>query len=173
MSLSAAAALIRDVPDFPLPGIVFKDITPLLADATALRTVVQALSHAAADLQPDVIVGVESRGFLFGAPMAVEMNKGFALVRKVGKLPYRTIRQEYALEYGTNTVEMHSDAIQPGQRVVIVDDLLATGGTAAAAALLVEQLGGVVAGFCFLIELSFLNGREKLAGRNVTALITY
>ncbi len=171
--LLKAVSLIRDVPDFPNPGILFKDITPVLADAEALREVVDALSAAAAALQPDLIVGIESRGFLFGAPMAVQMGLGFSPVRKKGKLPYETITQEYALEYGTNVVEAHVDAVQPGQRVVIVDDLLATGGTAVAAANLVEKLGGVVAGYCFLVELEFLKGRERLAGRDITALIRY
>lgn len=168
-----ALSLIRNVPDFPQPGILFKDITPVLADAEALAELVDTLAARAKKLNPDIIVGIESRGFLFGAPMAYKLGLGLAPVRKVGKLPYQTIRQEYALEYGTNTVEIHIDAIQPGQRVVIVDDLLATGGTAEAAGLLIEKLGGVVAGYCFLIELAFLEGRKRLKGREIISLVTY
>ena len=173
MSDLKAVSLIRDVPDFPQPGILFKDITPVLADAAALGEVVDHLARAAEKFRPDVIVGIESRGFLLGAPIAYQLELGLVPVRKLGKLPYDRISAEYALEYGTNTVEMHTDSVKPGQRVVIVDDLLATGGTAAAAATLVEQLGGTVAGYCFLVELSFLNGREKLPGRHIEALITY
>jgi adenine phosphoribosyltransferase len=168
-----AHTLIRDIPDFPKPGILFKDITPILADADALREVIGAMGDACQAYTPDLIVGIESRGFIFGVPVACALGLGFAPVRKVGKLPYQTVQAEYALEYGTAAVEIHTDAIQPGQRVVIVDDLLATGGTALAAASLVERLGGVVAGFCFLVELGFLGGRERLADREVTALITY
>ncbi len=173
MSDLKAVSLIRDVPDFPQPGILFKDITPVLADAEAFREVVDRLTQAARKFQPDLIVGIESRGFLLGAPIAYQLQLGLAPVRKLGKLPYDRIAAEYALEYGTNTVEMHTDAVKPGQRVVIVDDLLATGGTAAAAATLVEQLGGTVAGYCFLVELSFLQGREKLPGHHIDALIAY
>lgn len=168
-----ALALIRDIPDFPKPGILFKDITPVLADGDALAEVIGALTRSAGRLAPDVIAGVESRGFLFGAPIAHAMSLGLIPIRKVGKLPYKTIREEYALEYGTATVEIHDDAIQPGQRVVIVDDLLATGGTAAAAAKLVERVGGVVAGFVFMIELPFLGGRARLEGYPIEALISY
>ncbi len=168
-----ALSLIRDVPDFPKPGILFKDITPVLADGDALSEVIGALTRAAGRLSPDVIAGVESRGFLFGAPIAHAMNLGLVPVRKVGKLPAKTVQVEYALEYGTATVEMHEDSISPGQRVVIVDDLLATGGTAMAAAQLVEKLGGVVAGFVFLVELAFLGGREKLGNYPYEALIVY
>ena len=168
-----ALALIRDIPDFPKPGILFKDITPVLADGDALAEVIGALTRSAGRLAPDVIAGVESRGFLFGAPIAHAMSLGLIPIRKVGKLPYKTIKEEYALEYGTATVEIHDDAIQPGQRVVIVDDLLATGGTAAAAAKLVERVGGVVAGFVFLIELPFLGGRARLEGYPIEALISY
>jgi adenine phosphoribosyltransferase len=168
-----ALTLIRDIPDFPQPGILFKDITPILADAAALDEVIGAMSETIRTYKPDLIVGIESRGFIFGVPVAHDLGLGFAPVRKLGKLPHRTIRQEYALEYGTNTVEMHIDSVQPGQRVVIVDDLLATGGTAQAAALLVEELGGEVAALSFVIELGFLNGRERLEGRNVHALVAY
>jgi adenine phosphoribosyltransferase len=168
-----ALALIRDIPDFPKPGILFKDITPVLADPEALSELIDIQSTQAREFGAELIVGIESRGFLFGVPIAYKLGLGFSPVRKLGKLPHTTIQQEYALEYGTNVVEMHIDSIQPGQRVVIVDDLLATGGTAAAAAALVEELGGVVAGYCFLIELSFLNGRDRLQGRSIASLVTY
>ncbi len=168
-----AFSLLRDVPDFPQPGIIFKDITPILADKDGLREVIDALGERIKELKPDLIVGIESRGFIFGVPVAYNLGLGFSPVRKVGKLPHETIKQEYALEYGTSTVEMHTDAVSPGQRVVIVDDLLATGGTAQAAAALVEQLGGIVVGYCFVIELAFLKGREKLAGQNVISLATF
>lgn len=173
MSDLLAARLIRDIPDFPQPGILFKDITPILGDPTAFQEVVDRLVERAGERAPDVVVGIESRGFVFGAPVALALERGFVPIRKVGKLPFQTLRQEYALEYGTNTVEVHSDAILPGQRVVIVDDLLATGGTAQASAKLVEQLGGRVVGFAFLIELSFLQGRKNLSGYDVQALLTY
>ena len=164
---------IRDIPDFPQPGIVFKDITPVLADPVAFAEVIAALSEDIKRLRPDVIVGIESRGFLFGAPVAHELGVGFVPYRKAGKLPYQIISQEYALEYGTATVEAHIDAIKPGQRVVIVDDVLATGGTAVAAGQLTEKLGGAVVGFAFFIELSFLKGRTKLVGRDITTLLSY
>ena len=166
-----ATTLIRDVPDFPQPGILFKDITPVLADAEAFREIVTVLGEKALAMKPDAIVGIESRGFIFGAPIAASKNLGFIPVRKPGKLPYEKVSREYELEYGTNVVEMHIDAVQPGQRVVIVDDLLATGGTAAAAAHLVEHLGGIVAGFAFVVELAFLKGRNRLEGYEVAALI--
>lgn len=168
-----AQSLIRDIPDFPKPGILFKDITPVLQDYAAFQEVIDRFTQFAGEIKPDIIVGIESRGFVFGAPVALAMKMGFVPVRKVGKLPYQTIREEYSLEYGTNVVEVHSDAIRPGQRALIVDDLLATGGTASASARLVEKLGGTVAGFAFLIELSFLNGREVLAGYPIKALIPY
>ncbi len=168
-----AVSLVRDIPDFPQPGILFKDITPVLADADAFREVVTVLGEKALTMRPDAIIGIESRGFIFGAPIATSHGLGFIPVRKPGKLPYETVRREYALEYGTNTVEIHRDAILPGQRVVIVDDLLATGGTAEAAAHLVTLLGGIVAGFVFVVELGFLNGRDRLAGYDIAALIKY
>jgi adenine phosphoribosyltransferase len=168
-----AETLIRDIPDFPKPGILFKDITPVLADPAAMREVIDRMRVFADECQPDLVVGIESRGFVFGMPLAMEMNLGFAPVRKLGKLPYKRISEEYALEYGTNTVEMHDDAIKPGQKVLIVDDLLATGGTAAAAARLVERLGGKVCGFTFLVELDFLHGRKALSGYDVESLIHY
>jgi len=168
-----AAALIRDVPDFPKPGILFKDITPVLADPAALREVTQRFAAFARPLKPDLIVGIESRGFLFGIPLALELGLGFAPVRKLGKLPWKTVAEEYALEYGTNTVEMHVDSLQAGQRAIIVDDLLATGGTAVAAARLVERLGGVVAGNCFVVELDFLHGRRALSAYSIESLLHF
>lgn len=168
-----AETLIRDVPDFPRPGIMFKDITPVLQHPAAMVESTQRLAEVARELRPDVIIGIESRGFIFGVPVAMELGVPFAMARKLGKLPYDRISEEYALEYGTNTIEMHVDAVNPGQRAFIVDDLLATGGTAAAAARLVERLNGNVAGFGFLVELSFLGGREKLLGYDVKALIEY
>ena len=173
MSDLLAAKLIRDIPDFPKPGILFKDITPVLGDYVAFRQVVDHFIGWAAPKKPDVIVGVESRGFVFGAPVALAMGVGFVPIRKIGKLPHLTIQEEYALEYGSAVVEVHRDAIKPGQSVLIVDDLLATGGTASASARLVEGLGGTVAGFSFLIELTFLDGREKLSKYDVQALIHY
>ncbi len=173
MSEMLAARLIRDIPDFPQPGILFRDITPVLSDGPAFQEVIDCFVEWAQDRSPDIIVGIESRGFVFGAPVALAMGLGFVPVRKVGKLPFHTIRQDYSLEYGTNAVEVHQDAIQPGQRVLIVDDLLATGGTAQATAKLVEQLGGIVVGFSFLVELATLNGRRLLEGRNIQALLSY
>jgi adenine phosphoribosyltransferase len=168
-----AAKFIRDIPDFPQPGILFKDITPVLGNASAFQEVIDRFVEWAAARSPDVIVGVESRGFVFGAPVALAMGIGFVPVRKVGKLPYETVRQEYALEYGTNVVEVHRDAVASGQRALIIDDLLATGGTAGASARLIEALGGHVVGFSFLVELAFLNGRAKLPGYDIQALLVY
>ncbi len=168
-----AEKLIRTIPDFPQPGILFRDITPVLGDARALREVVSLMADFAEDRGADVIIGIESRGFVFGAPVAVECRLGMVPVRKIGKLPWKTQRCEYALEYGSAAVEIHEDAIRPGQRCVIVDDLLATGGTARAAADLVERLGGVVAGFVFLIELEDLGGRQRLDGYEYLALLKY
>jgi adenine phosphoribosyltransferase len=168
-----ARALVRDVPDFPKPGILFKDITPVLEDPKALREVVQKLAEDAKARGADVIVGIESRGFLFGVPVALELDLPFALARKLGKLPAEKIREEYALEYGTNTIEMHADAIRPGQKAYLVDDLLATGGTAAAASRLVKRLGGEVVGYGFLIELGFLEGRNVLTDAPVAALMEF
>lgn len=173
MSELLAASLIRDIPDFPRPGIVFKDITPVLASAPAFQEIVDRLVDQAGPHAPDVVLGIESRGFLFGAPVALALGLGFVPVRKAGKLPHQTIRQEYALEYGTSVVEMHRDSLLPGQRVLIVDDLLATGGTALAAARLVEAVGGIIAGFSFVIELSSLPGRSALALYAVQALLRY
>lgn len=165
-------ALIRDVPDFPQPGILFKDITPILQDPIGLHDAVDAMSAPFRDRAIDRIVGLESRGFIFGAPMAYSMGLGLALVRKPGKLPADKINLAYELEYGSNTFEIHRDAVLPGQRVLIVDDLLATGGTMRASIDLVEQLGGEVVGLSFLVELSFLNGREKLQGYDIHTIIT-
>lgn len=167
------AEKIRDVPDFPKPGILYKDITTLLKDGPAFREAIDALTERCRRLRPDVIVGMESRGFIFGAPVAAQLGVGFVPVRKLGKLPAETINEAYALEYGTNTVEMHRDAIAPGQRVVIVDDLLATGGTCRATIRLVERLDGVVAGIAFLVELTFLNGRAVLEGYPIETVIQY
>lgn len=155
-------ARVRDVQDFPKKGIVFKDLTPLLKDHVLYRDILNELTKQAAICRPDVIIGIESRGFWFGPPMAMELKIPFIPLRKKGKLPYETISLEYELEYGSAEIEIHTDAINPGQRVLIHDDLLATGGTARAAAELSEKAGGVVVGFSFLVELSFLNGRSLL-----------
>ena len=168
-----AKRLIRDIKDFPKEGIVFKDITPVLQDPTAFREAIDRMLEYAKERDVNAVVGIESRGFIFAAPLALALNAAFVPVRKLGKLPGETLRQEYSLEYGTNTVEMHKDALKPGQRVLIVDDLLATGGTSAAAAALVEQLGADVAGCVYLVELGFLNGREALEGYPVHSLIEY
>ncbi len=165
--------LIRDVPDFPKPGIVFKDITTLTKDPAGLRATVDAMADRYANANVDLVVGIESRGFVFGAAVAYRMGVGFIPARKPGKLPAETVRAEYELEYGTDAIEIHRDAISRGQRVLIVDDLLATGGTAAAAAELVEELGGEIVAFAFLIDLTFLNGRDKLGGYEVFSLIEY
>jgi adenine phosphoribosyltransferase len=166
-------ALIREVPDFPKPGINFYDITTLLKDNTGYRDVIDALRVNAATVPCDVILGIEARGFMFAPTVAYALGKGFIPVRKPGKLPHQTSKVEYALEYGKDTLEIHSDAIAPGQRVLIVDDVLATGGTASAVGQLVESLGGTVAGFSFVIELDFLNGRDKLGNYAVSSLIHY
>ena len=168
-----AAALIRDIPDFPKSGILFKDITPVLADAAAFQEVIDCFAEQAQAWAPDTVAGIESRGFLFGAPLAVALGLGFVPIRKAGKLPHQTIQQAYALEYGAAAVEVHRDAVLPGQRVLIVDDLLATGGTASAAARLIETLGGTVTGFSFLIALNALGGRAALENYHVQALLTY
>lgn len=168
-----AETLVRDVPDFPQPGILFKDITPVVQDYAALQQVVDTMAEYARKLNVDAVIGIEARGFIFGAPVALALHVGFVPLRKLGKLPFNRISEEYALEYGTNTVEMHADSIRQGQRVLIVDDLLATGGTAAAAARLTERIGGKVAGFSFLIELDFLDGRKALQGYDVYSLIHY
>lgn len=165
--------LIRAVPDFPLEGILFRDVTPLLGDAAALREVTAHLADRYRDAGIDAVAGIESRGFIFGAPVAIELGVGFVPIRKLGKLPAEKIHREYALEYGTNTLEMHVDAVRPGQRVLLIDDLLATGGTARASAALIEAVGGEVAGVAFVIELTFLPGREALADYDVYSILAY
>jgi adenine phosphoribosyltransferase len=168
-----AKSLVRSIPDFPKAGILFRDVTPVFQNPAALRQAINILAERSEELRADVILGIESRGFLLGAPVAVDLGLPFIAVRKLGKLPFKTIQEEYALEYGTNTLEIHTDAVTHGQKVLIIDDLLATGGTAAASARLVERLGGVVAGFSFLIELTDLGGRHNLVGYDVCSLIQY
>jgi adenine phosphoribosyltransferase len=166
-------SLIRDIPDFPAAGIMFKDITPLLLDHNAVRFAVKELADWARPRQVDYVVAAEARGFILGAALALELDAGFVPARKPGKLPADTISAEYILEYGVDALEMHADALADGARVLIHDDLLATGGTAAALAELVEGVGGNVAGFAFLVELEFLEGRRRLDGYDVHALISY
>jgi adenine phosphoribosyltransferase len=167
------AELIRNVPDFPKEGILFYDITTLIKDPGAFKQAVDILAEHYAGQKIDLVVAVEARGYIFGAPVAYQLGAGFVPVRKLGKLPAETVREEYELEYGTDAVEMHRDAIQPGQKVLIVDDLIATGGSAAATARLVERLGGEVVGIAFLIELAFLSGVEKLKGYDVFTVIEF
>jgi adenine phosphoribosyltransferase len=166
-------ATIRDIPDFPKPGILFKDITPILKDPALMTALIARMGEPWRDAGIDVVVGMESRGFLFGTPLALGLGVAFVPARKPGKLPYKSIGFEYDLEYGTNRLEMHIDAIQPGQRVLVVDDLLATGGTAAATCKLVEKLGGEVVACCFVVELGFLGGRGKLGGVKVDSVVVY
>jgi adenine phosphoribosyltransferase len=166
-------ACIRDVPDFPKPGIIFKDITTLLKDKVALKHVIDVLAAHYNGRKIDQIVAIESRGFIFGSALAYQLGTGFVPVRKPNKLPSIKERVEYSLEYGTDCIEIHADALEPGQNALIIDDLLATGGTAAAAAALVEKLGARVAGFGFIIELSFLEGRNRLPGYDIHSLIQY
>jgi adenine phosphoribosyltransferase len=165
--------LVRDVSDFPEPGIVFKDIMPLLADPAAFKDAVDQLAEWAAPKEPDLILGAEARGFILGGALAYTLGCGFCAARRPGKLPWKTISASYALEYGENALEVHADAFADGARVLVHDDVLATGGTVKAILDLVEQLGGIVVGVAFLIELEFLNGREQLAGFDVHSLITY
>ena len=168
------AAYIRDIADFPKPGVTFKDITPLLGDPLAFRAAVDGLTEPFAADGIDKVLGTEARGFILAAPVAYRFGAGFVPVRKAGKLPWEIERQEYELEYGTDLLEIHRDAVHPGERVLVVDDVLATGGTAAATARLVEKLGGVVVGYGFLIELGFLDGRAALPeGSRITSLLTY
>jgi adenine phosphoribosyltransferase len=164
---------VRDVPDFPRPGIIFKDITPVLGDATLLGDLVRSLHDRLANVPADLLVAIESRGFIIGAPLAVSLGIAFAPIRKPGKLPYRTVRVSYELEYGTDALEAHVDAVHAGQRVLLVDDVLATGGTAAGAARLVHELGGEVVGAAFVIEPAFLEGRKKLHGFPVESIVRY
>jgi adenine phosphoribosyltransferase len=165
--------LIRDVPDFPEPGIVFKDITPVLADPMAFSTITDLIVVHFGRGNVDKVVGIEARGFILASPVAYHFNAGFVPIRKQGKLPWETFDEEYALEYGTATIEVHRDAVQAGERVLIVDDVLATGGTAKAAASLVERIGGKVCGIACLIELGFLKGRDQLQGYELFTLIEY
>lgn len=165
--------LIRDIPDFPKKGIVFKDITPLLADGPAFARVTDEFAKRLEGKPVDKIIGIESRGFIFGAALAHQMGKGFVPVRKPGKLPYQTVREAYSLEYGTDAIEIHRDAIAPGERVVVVDDLLATGGTLGACLSLVRKLGGAVTASLVVVELEFLNGRKRLGDNDVISLVRY
>jgi adenine phosphoribosyltransferase len=167
------AGKIRAIPDFPKKGILFRDITPLLLDAEALRYCVDRLADYAQGKDAELVIGAESRGFILGAAMAYKLGIGFAPARKPGKLPWKTISAEYALEYGTDSLELHEDAIRPGMRVLIHDDLLATGGTARAKCELVERLGGVVVGLAFIVELVDLHGRDKLPGYDILSLVQY
>ncbi len=166
-------ALIRDIPDFPKPGVLFRDITPLLADPQGLAMSIELLANPFRGRGIDIVVGAESRGFIFGTAVACAISAGFQLVRKPKKLPWKTVARTYALEYGTDTLEMHADAVTPGQKVLIVDDVLATGGTMKACCELVEQLGGQIVGLAVLTELTFLKGREKVAPHQVHSVITY
>ncbi len=166
-------AKIRDIPNFPKDGIIFKDITTLLSDSEAYRKAIDSLAQNYAGKEIDLVVGVEARGFIISAALSYKLGAGLVLIRKPGKLPYHTHRAEYTLEYGTDELEMHKDAINPGQKVLIADDLLATGGTITAAADLVKMLQGDIVGMCFLVELTFLNGRERLKGYDVFSIIQY
>ncbi|MDO4321530.1 MAG: adenine phosphoribosyltransferase [Lachnospiraceae bacterium] len=164
---------VRSIPDFPEPGIIFRDVTSILQDAEGLKLSIDLIQEKLEGVDFDVVAGTESRGFIFGVPVAYNMHKPFVPVRKKGKLPCETVSMEYALEYGTATIEMHKDAIKPGQKVVVIDDLIATGGTIEAAIKLIEQLGGEVVKVVFLMELAGLKGREKLAGYDVESVICY
>ncbi len=169
----ALRELIRDIPDFPKAGVVFKDITPLLADPHAFEATVDGLAAPFVDAGIDKVLGIEARGFIAAAPVALRLGAGFVPVRKAGKLPYHVEKEEYVLEYGTDLLEIHKDAIEPGERALIVDDVMATGGTAAATIRLVEKLGAKVAGLAFIIELAFLSGRDQLGGCDAVSLVTY
>ncbi len=173
LSADDLRAKIREVPDFPKPGILFYDITTLLKDARAFKEVIDQMAAQVADAKVDLVVGMESRGFIFSAPLAYTLGAGFVPVRKLGKLPAETIEVEYSLEYGTATLEIHRDAIQPGQRVLIVDDLLATGGTVMGTIELVRRLGGEIAALSFMVELTALKGREQLGEFTINTLLTY
>ena len=164
---------IRSVPDFPKPGIVFRDITPLLQDPEALRIACELLGEPFKGRGIDMVVGVESRGFIFGPPVALQLGAGFAIARKAGKLPWETVSATFELEYGVEQIEMHRDAVGPEQRVLLIDDVIATGGTAAATAELVRRMGAQVVGSCFLIELSFLEGRKRLPGIDIRAVLSF
>lgn len=173
MSIENIKKTIRDIPDFPKPGIIYKDITPILKDNTIFKEIIDLFIEKYKNNKPDYIVGVESRGFIFGAAMAYELGCGFIPVRKKGKLPYTTIEQSYSLEYGEATLEIHSDAVKKGEKVVIVDDLLATGGTVGATVVLLESLGAKIEAIEFLIELAFLDGKSNLKGHKINTLIKY
>jgi adenine phosphoribosyltransferase len=173
MSAETLRAKIREIPDFPKPGILFYDITTLLKDAEAYREAIDLMLEPYRDERIDLVVGMESRGFIFSAPMAYQLGTGLVPVRKLGKLPAETLTVEYALEYGSNTLEIHRDAVIAGQRILIVDDLLATGGTVRGTIELIERLKGEVVGLAFLVELDFLKGRDRLEGRRVTSVIRY
>lgn len=173
MELDELRALIRDVPDFPEPGIMFKDITPLLGDEAAFSQIIDLIVAHFGRGNVDLVAGIEARGFILAAPVAYHVNAGFVPIRKQGKLPWDAEAEEYALEYGTATLEIHRDAVTPGRRVLIVDDVLATGGTAQATAALIERLGGTIVGIACPIELTFLNGREKLRDYDFLSLIRY
>jgi adenine phosphoribosyltransferase len=173
MELAQLRSLIRDVPDFPQEGVLFKDITPLLADPMAFSTVIDLFVVHFGRGNVDKVVGIEARGFIIASPVAYHFGAGFVPVRKKDKLPWKTEAAEYSLEYGTATLEVHTDAVQPGERVLIVDDVLATGGTAKATADLIERIGGKVVGLAFLIELGFLNGRDRLEGYDLFTLIDF
>jgi adenine phosphoribosyltransferase len=173
MSAEDLRAKIREIPDFPKPGILFYDITTLLKDAAAFKEAIDLMLEPYRDEHVDLVVGMESRGFIFSAPMAYQLKAGLVPVRKLGKLPAETVTVEYALEYGSNTLEIHRDAISAGQRVLVVDDLLATGGTVGGTIELVERLQGEVVGLAFLVELDFLKGRDRLKGRRITSVIKY
>ena len=164
---------VRDIPDFPIPGVLFRDITTVLKDPSALRDAIDAMIAAVGEVSFDTILGPESRGFIFGMPMAYTLGKGFVPVRKANKLPCEVVKKEYTLEYGTATIEIHKDAISPGQKFIVADDLLATGGTAKAIADLITELGGEIAALVFFIELEGFKGRDELAGYNVRSVLKY
>jgi adenine phosphoribosyltransferase len=170
---SRLAAKVRDIPDFPSLGVVFKDITPLLADPEAFAATIDGIADHFDDVAVDRVLGIEARGFIVAAPIAYRFGAGFTPVRKVGKLPWQVEQEEYELEYGTDLLEIHRDAVAPGERVLVVDDVLATGGTAAATIRLVEKLGAEVVGLGFILELAFLQGRLRLPGREIVSLVTY
>jgi adenine phosphoribosyltransferase len=171
--VSDFAGLIRDIPDFPEPGIVFKDISPVLADPAAFEALIEAMANPFQGMGITKVAGIEARGFTLATPVASKLGAGFIPIRKPGKLPYTTVREEYTLEYGTDALEIHTDAAHEGERVLVVDDVIATGGTAAAAVRLLRRLGAEVVGFSVFIELAFLNGMEQLDGVRVNALLTY
>ena len=165
--------VIRDIPDFPKPGILFRDITPLLQDPAAFQKAIELMAAPFAGNPPDVVAGIESRGFIFGTPLALALGVSFVPIRKPGKLPYKTRKATYTLEYGTDSIEIHEDAVKPGDRVLLVDDLLATGGTMEAASKLVQELGGEIVEYLFAIELAFLKGKDKLKSAPVRSLMVY